>query len=1178
MAKIEAYGWAAGLAAGVFIDCITCHICVQNLMHTGMKIRVACSSLLYRKILNVPITFTDNETSAGQVLNLLSNDVSRIDHAVFYIHYIWMAPLQAFMVFYFLYREVGFAASSGIALQLLFIPVLGLFGSLTNRLTSKYTARTDERLGLTNEIIKGIRAIKMYAWEKPFSVLIDHARKKEMQIVKQDSIMTDISLASEFYIPRLCIFITILSFILFGNIISAEKVYVVTALYDVLRMSMYTLFPMCLHDAAEALVSVERLQKFMLIEEVPCSLPTNCNSPEQNESNPSTESIITLRNLSGQWAPRVKVLENVSLTIRAKSLTAVVGQVGAGKTSFLHAILRELPYTSGELTVGGLVSYASQEPWIFASTVRQNILFGRPLDKMRYENVIDVCQLRRDLDIFPDGDATMVGEKGINLSGGQCARLNLARAIYRDTDIYLLDDPLSAVDAVVGRKIFDECIKTNLKGKTVILVTHQFQYLEEVDRIIVLNRGSVEGTGTFGELQSAGVNLVQVMQIENEFDEGETPKKDDEAKSLRNEIIIESIAKKKESVVESKAGGSISAKTYVSYFSSSESLPLVIIVAFVSILHQLAASCGDYFLAYWVNAEENATSQRNETCDESVCAHRERYIYFYGGITIATITLCLLQSWTFFEMTMRIANNLHARMFTSVIYATIDFFSTNPLGRIMNRFSKDMSIVDTEVSRAMIDVIQNAIHIIAAFSLVTSVNPWLIIPTVLVGFFFYFFSAFFIRTSRSIKRLEGITRSPVFGHVSDTLQGLATIRALNAKETLVDEFDDHQNLHSSACFIFFSGSRGLGMYLDLFCALFLTCVLFTLMTFDETTLAGDIGLAITQCMLLINTLQWGVRQFAELENQMTSVERVLEYFQLPRECCNADSSDDKRSAELSDVSGTAFLLTNGIDNGFCPTEGQIEFRNVYLRYDKQGPAILKNLNFVIQPGEKVGIVGRTGAGKSSLINSLFRLAYIEGDIYIDQVLTNTLGLHELRSQISIIPQEPILFMGTVRKNLDPFDEYTDKDLWQALDDVGMKRSLHMGLDAKVAVGGSNFSVGQRQLLCLARAIVRKKKILVMDEATANVDPSTDDLIQKTVKKKFEACTILTIAHRLHTVIDSDRILVMDSGSISEFDHPYILLTNNKGTLYDIVQQSGSKSAQFLFQIAKLSFERKVRKN
>ncbi|OXU26939.1 hypothetical protein TSAR_013829 [Trichomalopsis sarcophagae] len=1184
MAKIEAYGWAAALVAGVFIDCVVCHLCVQSLMHTGMKIRVACSSLLYRKILSVPITFTENETSVGQVLNLLSNDVSRLDHAVFYLHYIWMAPLQAILVFYFLYREVDLAAGSGILLQLLFIPILGLFGRLTNRLSSKYATRTDERLRLTNEIIKGIKAIKMYAWEKPFSALVDRARKKEVQIVKQDSIMTDMSLASEFYIPRLCIFITVLSYVLLGSSVNAEKVYVVTALYDVLRMSMYTLFPMCLHDAVEALVSVRRIQKFMLIEEIPCLPTTTSNHVNNAEPIIPKDPAIHLKNLGAQWTSKVKVLKNISLQIHPMTLTAVVGQVGSGKTSLLHAILGELPHVSGESLTRGRVSYASQEAWIFASTVRQNILFGRPLDEARYARVIDVCQLRRDLDIFPHGDATIVGEKGINLSGGQCARLNLARAIYRDTDIYLLDDPLSAVDAAVGRKIFQDCIKTQLKDKTVVLVTHQFQYLEEVDRVLVLKDGTIEADGTLAELQNAGVNLVKVMQVSNEFDEVKLPQ-EPATELASSENLSDGLEEKSDKLTEKKIGGSITLRTYVSYFLASRNMPLVVLVVFTSFLHQLAASGGDYFLAYWVNAEENATTHKNESCPEHVCDARDWYIYLYGGITTATIVMCLLQSWTFFEMSMRIANNLHAKMFVSVICATMEFFSTNPLGRIMNRFSKDMSIVDTEVSRAMIDVIQNAIHIFAAFVVVTTVNPWLIIPAIFVGFVFYFFSLFFIKTSRSIKRLEAITRSPVFGHVSDSLQGLTTIRALRAREILIDEFDDHQDLHSSAWFIFFSGSRGLGMYLDLFCAFFLTCVILTLMSVDKTTLAGDIGLAITQCMLLINTLQWGVRQFAELENQMTSVERVLEYSKLPSEPYDRSSAERRleevtEASPLTDAKLEIQTPMNAVAAvGAWPDNGRIEFRNVYLRYDKQGPPVLRGLNFSIEPREKIGIVGRTGAGKSSLINSLFRLAYLEGEILIDGVSTSQLGLHELRSHISIIPQEPILFTGSLRKNLDPFGEFSDNDLWQTLDDIGVKSSLdpNTGLNTRVAEAGSNFSVGQRQLLCLARALARKNRILVLDEATANVDPCTDELIQRAVKRKFEDCTVLTIAHRLHTVIDSDRILVMDSGTIAEFDHPYILLTEKKGLLYDIVQQSGSGAAQLLLQIAKLSYDKKTSK-
>ncbi|KAJ8669835.1 hypothetical protein QAD02_001094, partial [Eretmocerus hayati] len=1150
MDKSEVYGWATALVLGVFLDCFVCHLCVQNLMHTGMKIRIACCSLLYRKILRAPVTFTEDQTSVGQVLNLLSNDVSRLDHAVYYAHYIWMAPLQAILVFYFLYKEVDLAASSGILLQLFFIPVLGLFGRLTNRLTSKYTVKTDERLRLTNEIIKGIKAIKMYAWEKPFSKLVDQIRRKEMHIVKQHSIITDISLASEFYIPRLCIFITVLSYVLLGYKVNAEKVYVVTALYDVLRMSMYTLFPMCLHDIAEALVSMKRLQKFMSIEEVNYlpSCPSNeFKTPDQ------CEPVILLENVTAQWSQKFNVLENINLSIKNGSLTGVVGQVGSGKTSLLHAILGELTLTKGNSSFHGTISYAPQEAWIFASSFRQNILFGRPMDAIRYERVIDICQLRQDLNQLPRGDATLLGDKGINLSGGQCARINLARAIYRDSEIYLLDDPLSSVDAVVGRAIFRECICGYLKHKTVILVTHQYQYLDELDRVVVLENGKIKDEGTVTELQARGVDLSQTAKTGNGFNQVQCNSEHQIKLSQKskpsegmNGIGFEM---EEDNLEEMRSGGSVSTKTYLLYLQASKNLPLVIFVILASFSHQLAASGGDYFLAHWVNIEENST-MKNSTCDDQVnkCDDRDWYVDIYGSITAATILFCLLQSWSFFEMSMRIANNLHANIFASVIRSTIDFFCSNPLGRIMNRFSKDMSIVDTEVSRAMIDVIQNAIHIFAAFVVVISVNPWLIIPAFVVGCLFYLFSLFFIKTSRSIKRLEATTRSPVFNHVSDSLQGLAVIRALKANDMLVDEFDEHLDLHSSACFIFFSGSRGLGMYLDLFCSIFLSCVLLSLVALDSRSLVGDIGLAVTQCMLLINTLQWGVRQFAELENQMTSVERLLEYSQLPSE--KYEITDEDKKVKVSKK---------------WPSKGEIQFDKVSLRYGKQMPCVLQDICLKIGSKEKIGIVGRTGAGKSSLVNALFKMAYIDGEIIIDGVSTSSLDLYELRSKISILPQEPTLFTGTVRSNLDPLNEHSSAELCSALDHVGLNGC---SLDRRVAEAGCNFSVGQRQLLCLARAILRRNTILVLDEATANVDPGTDKLIKAAVADKFRDCTVIIVAHRLHSIIHCDKIIVMEGGKVAEFDHPYVLLAKGNGNLYDIVQEAGDGVADQLKELAK----------
>ena len=463
---------------------------------------------------------------------------------------------------------------------------------------------------------------------------------------------------------------------------------------------------------------------------------------------------------------------------------------------------------------------------------------------------------------------------------------------------------------------------------------------------------------------------------------------------------------------------------------------------------------------------------------------------------------------------MRASMRLHDRMFRSISRATMRFFNTNTSGRVLNRFSKDMGAIDELLPIALIDCVQIGLALLGIIVVVGTANPWLMIPTLVIGIIFYYLRVIYLATSRSVKRLEGITRSPVFGHLNATLQGLATIRSFDAGEVLVSEFDHHQDLHSSAWYIFIASSRAFGFWLDIFCLIYIALVTLSFLVLGDSddpegTPGGNVGLAITQSIGLTGMFQWGMRQSAELENQMTSVERVLEYSNVESEP-PLESTPDKKPRDT------------------WPEEGRVEFKNVYMRYSPLDPPVLKNLNFVVLPHEKVGIVGRTGAGKSSLISALFRLSDLEGEIEIDGVKTSEIGLHDLREKISIIPQEPFLFSGTLRSNLDPFDSYEDARLWEALEEVELKE---MGLDAHINEGGSNLSVGQRQLVCLARAIIRNNPILVLDEATANVDPRTDGLIQKTIRRKFENRTVLTIAHRLNTVMDSDRILVMDAGSV-----------------------------------------------
>nr|CAI5826421.1 unnamed protein product [Callosobruchus analis] len=530
---------------------------------------------------------------------------------------------------------------------------------------------------------------------------------------------------------------------------------------------------------------------------------------------------------------------------------------------------------------------------------------------------------------------------------------------------------------------------------------------------------------------------------------------------------------------------------------------------------------------------------------------RQQCIYIYTAVMISTVVVAITRSLIFFAVCMRASMRLHNRMFESVVHASMLFFNTNTSGRILNRFSKDLGSVDELLPYAFIDTVQLLLNLLGAIIVLAFIDPILLGPTALVAVLFYSVRNLYIKTSRSVKRLEGVTRSPVFAHLNASLQGLATIRTNLQEQVLVNEFDSLQDVHSGAWFMFLGCSRAFGMWVDLICTLYIGLVTFSFIIFSSSYKGSDVGLAITQCIGLSGLVQWGMRQSAELENQMTSVERVLEFTRIDHEPDLESAADKKPPASW-------------------PKYGRIEYIDCSMRYSVLEPPVLKNLNIVINPKEKVGIVGRTGAGKSSLISTLFRLAYNEGQILIDYVDISVLGLHDLRKKISIIPQEPVLFSGTLRHNLDPFHEHSDEDIYRALMDVELKNAVQRGKDClndMMTEGGINLSVGQRQMVCLARAILRGNIILVLDEATANVDSATDKFIQTTIRTKFAHCTVLTIAHRLHTIMDSDRVLVMDAGQAVEYAHPHILLQQRDGFFYELVRKTGPGVSDRLKKVA-----------
>lgn len=1237
----DAMIYAASMLICIFIGIICRNRYEITAFHTGLRIRAACCAVIYRKSLRLS-SGALGDMASGQVVNLISNDVGRFDIMCMFIHYMWAAPLVTCIIIYLFWRDGGFPALFGLSVVLTITLAQSYIGKLSSKFRRLIALRTDERVRLVNEVISGIQVIKMYAWEKPFISVMRFARKRELFQLRKTAAVRAIFMTFHLCTTRLSLFVSVLALSIFGTEITSDKVFVFHSYYNLLSWTLTGMFVRGCAEVSESYTSVKRIQKFLLNEEFEsdcCVL--NGDSKLENEQDKNEKSEETKTLLNGNIALKDKIqdtkqssnagslamnfveakwnsessqltLDKINLNVLPGQLVAIIGPVGAGKSSILQTLLGELRPSKGTINIGGKIAYAGQESWVFAATVRQNILFGSSYDKKRYDKVVKACALLKDFQQFPQGDMTVVGERGVSLSGGQRARINLARAVYRKADIYLLDDPLSAVDTHVGQHLFEECMRGFLKDKTVILVTHQLQYLKGADLILLIENGCSLAVGTYQEIINTGIDYAKLLEEGEDGDDKDTvslasnanelmPKQQVTQRSVsreRKKSTVSSYTSSMQSVnsaqsvekeeelpatsplvdkMEASSKGVVKGSVFLQYFRASGSLLLLFVVIILFVLTQTAASGTDYWIAYWTKledfrqqsplnlsstpAEPNfnlSTFQLNITAPDGVMPfldlNTDTCEYIYAGMCVLTLVLCIIRSVIYYYMVLRISRRLHDFMFCSVIGAPMRFFDTNPSGRILNRFTKDMGSVDEILPKILLDSSQVLLALAGSVTLTVLTNYLLLFPLLIMFVLFYFYQKYYLKTSKELKRIEGIVRSPVFSHMNVTLQGMVTIRAFGAQTLLTEEFDKHQDLHSGAWFLQLAGSSAFSFALELSTWCYNLIVLVSLFAATQESSGGEIGLAITQCMALLGMLQWGIRQSTEVANNMMSAERVLEYVQLPQE-------QEKLTGECKPTND-------------WPQKGCVKLDHVFLKYSLEDTPVLHDLNLEIRPGEKVGIVGRTGAGKSSLIATMFRMAMVEGHIIIDDIDTCDVTLTKLRSSISIIPQDPVLFSGTMRYNLDPFNEYPDEKLWKALEEVELKDVLseEQGLNTRVLERGSNFSVGQRQLVCLARAILRANKILMMDEATANVDPQTDKLIQTTIREKFRDCTVLTVAHRLNTVIDSDRVLVMESGKVVEFDHPWRLLEKSDGVFKSMIHQLEGHGAEQLRQAAKQHFE------
>ncbi|XP_061984251.1 ABC transporter C family member 12-like [Populus nigra] len=1029
------------------------------------------------------------------------------------------------------------------------------------QLTKEGLQRTDKRVSLMNEILAAMDTVKCYAWEKSFQFRVQSVRNDELSLFRSAQLLFAFNSFMVNSIPVVVTLVSFSTFTLLGGDLTPAKAFTSLSLFQVLRYPL-NMLPNLLSQVVNANISLQRLEELFLAEE-----RILAPNPPLEPGIPA----ISIENGNFSWDLKLEnpTLTNIKLNIQAGSLIAIVGGTGEGKTSLISAMLGELPpMEDASVVIRGTVAYAPQVPWIFNATVRDNILFGSKYEPSRYGKAIDVTALQHDLDLFTGHDLTEIGERGVNISGGQKQRISMARAFYSNSDIYIFDDPLSALDAHVARQVFNSCIKEGLQGKTRVLVTNQLHFLPQVEKIIFLSEGMIKEEGTFEELfknselfqklmENAGKMEEQVKEKENSdnLDHKSSKAETNWENELPQKAGYTMKGKEGKSILikqEERERGVVSWNVLIRYNNALGGVWVVSILFLCYLLTEGFRVSRSTWLSFWTN-------------QSTLESYRPGYfIFVYGLLSFGQVTVTLVNSYWLISSSLYASKRLHDAMLDSILRAPMLFFHTNPTRRIINRFAKDVGEIDRNVANFANNFLNLAWQLLSTFVLigtVSTISLWAIMPLLIL---FYSAYLYYQNTSREVKRLDSITRSPVYAQFGEALNGLSSIRAYKAYDwmSIINGKYMDNNIRFSLVTISSDGWLAIrlvtlgGMMIWLIASF---SVLGNGRTENHVGFASIMGLLLSYTSNITDLLSNVLRQASKAENSLNSVERVSTYIDLPSEAPAIDKNNRPPPS--------------------WPLSGLIKFTDVVLRYRPELPPVLHGLSFAVSPTEKLGIVGRTGAGKSSMLNALFRIVELErGEITIDGCDITKFGLTDLRRALSIIPQSPVLFSGTVRFNLDPFSEHNDADLWEALERAHLKdavRNSSFGLDAQVYEGGESFSVGQRQLLSLARALLRRSKILVLDEATSSVDVRIDALIQKTIREEFRSCTMLIIAHRLNTIIDCDRILVLEAGQVLEHSTPEELLSNEGSAFSRMVQSTGPANAQYLHSLVFESKENKL---
>ncbi|XP_026220594.1 ATP-binding cassette sub-family C member 8 isoform X2 [Anabas testudineus] len=1203
-------------------------------IETGINLRGAIQTKIYNKIMRLCTSnMSMGELTVGQICNLVAIDTNQLMWFFFLCPNLWAMPVQITVGVILLYYLLGISALIGATVIAVLAPVQYFVATKLSQTQKSTLEYSSERLKKTNELLRGIKLLKLYAWEHIFRDSVEETRGKELTSLQAFALYTSISIFMNAAIPIAAVLTT---FVVHVHIsedadLSPAVAFASLSLFHILVTPLFLLSSV-VRSTVKALVSVQKLSEFFSSDEigdeqeprvmltsgssnhnqnkyqaVPLKVVNRKRPPRDDWNNYSSQGDregdrpcldvdqdICIKITSGYftWTDGPPTLSNVDIKIPFGKLTMIVGQVGCGKSSLLLAALGEMQKISGAVTWNsqphlesegdesptdrdaagdgdvrkrGAVAYASQKPWLLNTSVVENITFEMPMIKSRYKAVTEACSLQPDIDILPQGDQTEIGERGIILSGGQKQRISVARALYQQTNVVFLDDPFSALDIHLSDHLMQDGILKLLREekRTVVLVTHKLQYLPHADWIIAMKDGTIQTQGTLKDIQNSEPELFEqwktLMHRQDQEFEKETvaaSMTDMERNNLRRAMYSREAVRteedEEEESLESEEDDNLSQvmrqratipwRSCGTYLSSAGLLLLNLLLLSQLLKHSLMVAI-DYWLAYWtshvITAKLEATA-RNCTIRQDCGFSNAWYLSVFSVLCCLGIVLCLATSVAVEWTGLKVAKQLHHNLLNKIILAPMRLFETTPLGNILNRFSTDTNTIDQHIPSTLECLMRSTLLCVSALGVISYVTPVFLIALLPLAITCYFIQKYFRVASRDLQQLEDSTQLPLLSHFSETVEGLTTIRALRYEPRFRQRLLQFTDANNIASLFLTAANRWLEVRMEYIgaCVVLVAAVASITNSLYNQLSTGLVGLGLTYALMVSNYMNWMVRNLADMEVQLGSVKRI----------------NGLLKTEPENYEG--LLTVSQVPDGW-PRQGEIKIQNLSVRYDASLKPVLKNVNAHISPGEKVGICGRTGSGKSSFSLAFFRMVdMFEGRIVIDNIDIAKLPLQTLRSRLSIILQDPFLFSGTIRFNLDPEMKATDEMLWEALEIAQLKpvvKSLPGGLDAMVTEGGENFSQGQRQLFCLARAFVRKSSILIMDEATASIDMATESILQKVVMTAFADRTVVTIAHRVHTILNADLVIVMKRGIILEYDRPQALLDKEDSVFASFVR-------------------------